>query len=253
MSTQDSAPALHVERWGSGPEIVMVHGGQPEGGSTAFAAQRPLAERWTLVLPDRPGHGQTPAAGPADFERDAALIAPLLGQRAHLVGHSYGGVVALVIAARHPQTVRSLTLVEPGVFALAPQDPEVRPMLEAMGAVMREPDPRRRVERFQAVMGNARPVPDPLPPPLERFAHDLLVMRQPNAASLPLEPIADARIPALLVSGGHNPAFERICDLVAERLGGERAVIPGHGHMPQASGEPFNARLEAFLTQAVSR
>lgn len=61
-----------------------------------WRAQRPLTERWTLVAPDRPGHGQSPPAR-QDFEPEAALIADQLldepsrrppvwrGERDHLV------------------------------------------------------------------------------------------------------------------------------------------------------------------------
>jgi pimeloyl-ACP methyl ester carboxylesterase len=48
--------------------VVLVHGGGA-GAAAAFAHQRPLAERFELVLPDRPGAGATPADGPQDAER----------------------------------------------------------------------------------------------------------------------------------------------------------------------------------------
>ncbi|HZR43367.1 MAG TPA: alpha/beta fold hydrolase, partial [Ktedonobacteraceae bacterium] len=89
---------LHVEKQGSGPRVVFVHGGEQAGGSIAFAPQFPLAHTFTLILPDLPGHGQSPAQGPKNVERDALLIAELLGDGAHLVGHSYGGAVALTAA-----------------------------------------------------------------------------------------------------------------------------------------------------------
>lgn len=250
MNAHDAVPALHVERWGSGPAVIFVHGGAPGGGSAAFAAQRPLEARWTLVLPDRPGHGQTPAAGRTDFEREAPLIADLLEDGAHLVGHSYGGLVAMLAAAQRPDAVYSLTLIEPGAMYLARGDPAVRAMGQAVGQAVREQNPRRRVELFLAAVGNPRPVPDPLPEPMLRFAEDLLTMRQPDETAIPLDRLAGAGLPALLISGGHSPAFEKVCDLLAERLHGERAIIPGYGHVPQHSGEPFNARLEAFLAAA---
>jgi pimeloyl-ACP methyl ester carboxylesterase len=250
METQ-STPTLHVEQWGSGPGVVMVHGGDPGGGASAFALQRPLAERWTLILPDRPGHGQTPPAGHEDFARDGALVAPLLGEGAHLVGHSYGGLVALVAAAARPDAVRSLTLIEPGAFGVAPpDDPAVKPMREAMAAVRNEQDPRRRLVLFWATVGNPTPVPDPLPPAMARFADDLLAIRQPAPGTLPLDEVAAAGFPVLLISGEHSAGFERICDLLAARLHGQRAIIPGQGHLPQRTGKPFNNRLENFLRSA---
>jgi citrate synthase len=56
----------------------------------------------------------------------------------------------------------------------------------------------------------------------------------------------------LVLSGGHSPAFEAVCDALAEGLAAERAVIPGRGHTVPSTGEPYNDRLEAFLHEAES-
>jgi pimeloyl-ACP methyl ester carboxylesterase len=77
---------MYVEEWGTGPTVILVHGGGA-GGAANFQQQKPLAEHWRLLLPDRPGHGRTPAYGREDFEKDAPLIADLLDNGAHLVGH----------------------------------------------------------------------------------------------------------------------------------------------------------------------
>ncbi len=156
--------------------------------------QRPLAQRWHLVLPDRPGHGQTPAEGREDFERDAALLAPLLGPGgAHVVGHSYGGVVALYIAARHPELVRSLILIEPSAFWLAPEDPATVAMSAANRTLIEDPpsDPWETLERFFALVG-MEPLPavlastEPLPPPLIQAVHILLSLRGPWEGDVPM-------------------------------------------------------------------
>lgn len=96
---------LHVEQRGSGPKVVFVHGGEEGGGAVAFASQYPLADSFMLILPDLPGHGQSPAQGRKNAGRDALLIADLLEDGAHLVGHSYGGAVALRAAAQRPEAV----------------------------------------------------------------------------------------------------------------------------------------------------
>ena len=106
---------LNVVVWGSGDRVVCVHGSL-SWGTFAFRAQRPLAETRSLVLPDRRGYGASAAAGAADFEVDAQDVAELLGEGAHLVGHSYGAVVALLVAAGQPEAVRTLTVVEPAAF-----------------------------------------------------------------------------------------------------------------------------------------
>ena len=54
-------------------------------------------------------------------------------------------------------------------------------------------------------------------------------------------------VPSLVVSGGHSPLHEATCDVLAQRLNGERAVIRGRGHAVQRTGEEFNRALEEFV------
>ena len=104
---------MFVHQWGQGPEVVLVHGAVL-GGRECWRGQRPLTERWTLRAVDRPGHGRSPAVGRQDFEAEAALLAEeVLDRPAHLVGYSYGGLVAMDAAVLRPDAVLSLTLVEP--------------------------------------------------------------------------------------------------------------------------------------------
>jgi pimeloyl-ACP methyl ester carboxylesterase len=239
---------MHVHRWGRGPRVVLVHG-IILGGRYAWIGQRPLSERWTLLAPDRPGHGDTPADGRQDFERDAELVADqLLDEPTHVVGASYGGIVAALAAARRPEAVRSLTLCEPPAWRLVPDDPEVaaygarRPMPDDETA-----DPRRILEAILEYLGIDLPLPDELPAPLEQGARALVGLRHPGEAELPVDELARAGFPSLVVTGGHNHAFEAVGDALADGLGAERAIVRGAGHLVPDTGEPFNARLEEFL------
>src|SRR5438132_1704066 len=80
------ASAMHVTSLGAGPTVVLVHGGVVDG-KTTWRAQLALAERWTLVVPDRPGFAQSSDVEHVGFEADARLVAELLGEGAHLAGH----------------------------------------------------------------------------------------------------------------------------------------------------------------------
>lgn len=92
-----------VGSWGAGTPVVLVHGSLATG-AEEWQAQRPLAdEGFRLVVPDRRGYGRSPAADGEDFLRDADDIVALMGDGAHLVGHSYGGLGALFA----PSAVRS--------------------------------------------------------------------------------------------------------------------------------------------------
>src|SRR6266550_3404756 len=119
-----SAGDLEVTRLGSGPGILFVHG-SVVGAQRTWRHQLALAERYSLILPNRPGFGSSPALPRGDFEVEAPLFAELLGDGAHLVGHSYGAVIALHAAARRPEAVRSLVISEPGCLQIAAGDPHV--------------------------------------------------------------------------------------------------------------------------------
>jgi pimeloyl-ACP methyl ester carboxylesterase len=65
--TPEPAGPLEVERIGEGPPVVFVHGSVVGAGLT-FRKQLKLAERWTLILPNRPGFGGSPPLERGDFE-----------------------------------------------------------------------------------------------------------------------------------------------------------------------------------------
>jgi pimeloyl-ACP methyl ester carboxylesterase len=246
-------PELHVERLGEGPPVVLVHG-SVRSGRSAWEEQRPLAERWTLIIPDRPGFGAGPPVERVDFEVDAALVAELLGERVHLVGHSYGGLVSLLAASQRPEAVRSLTVIEPPAFAVARGHPAVEEFVARATELWENGphEPAAFLAAFGGLVGSSIALAEPLPPELERGARLLMVERPPWEAEIPLDALAATSFPKLVVSGGHHPAFDAVCDVLERRLGAERAVIPGAGHSVQRTGAPCNERLEAFLAAAAA-
>ena len=227
--------------------VVLVHGsvGSPPA---AWASLEPLARQYTLVMPSRSGYPPNPPLERIDFDRQADELAPLLEEGAHLVGHSYGGVIALLMAARHPDAVRSLTVSEPPAFALARGDPEVERLVSDLEAFFAAGpyEPEEFLRGFLALVGSDAQLPDPLPPDLEQGAHAAMAERAPWEAQIPLDELAAAPFPKLVVSGAHNAAFDAVCDVLENRLDAERAALPGAGHaLARAPGYP--KRLEAFL------
>jgi hypothetical protein len=71
--------------------------------------------------------------------------------------------------------------------------------------------------------------------------------RPPWEAQIPLDELAAAPFPKLVASGAHSAAFDAVCDVLEQRLGAQRSVLPGAGHsLPRAPG--YVPRLEAFLS-----
>jgi pimeloyl-ACP methyl ester carboxylesterase len=243
-----SSTGLHVEAWGSGTPVVLVHGSIATA-AEEWVAQRPLAdEGFRLLAPDRRGYGRSPAAAGEDFLRDAENIAALMGDGAHLVGHSYGGLGALFAAAHNPGATLSLALLEPAAFALGQQDPHGRALVDEVRDMWDADVPDERwVVGFLKAVGSD---PDDFTPDFLAAALPLVpVLRRGRplwSGDLPLAELAAAPFPKLVVSGGHSAGFDAICDDLAERIGASRTVIGGAGHEIQFTGTPINDTLRAL-------
>src|SRR6188768_4218266 len=235
--------------------IVLVHG-SVMGGRGTWAAQRPLAEGFELLVLDRPGFPPNPPVDRVDFESDAALVAGLLEPRDHLVGHSYGGIVSLLAAASRPDALRSLTVIEPPSTRVAAGVPAVDAFARAgmeLYASAQTVEPDVYLRRFLAAVGSEYDPPSPLPPELEQGARTLAVERGPWEADIPLDALRALGIPTLVVSGAHHAAFDAICDVLERELDAERLVVRGHGHNPQLSPAFTHALLDFVGRAAAAR
>ncbi len=244
---------MHVTELGSGPRVVLVHGGGT-GGIASWQAQIPLAARFRLIAPSRPGYGQSPSEKGEDFLAHAAPVAELLEPGAHVVGHSYGAIVAMFAAAQRPELVTSLTLVEAASSAIARGKPGVDDYERRMGEVARNPpaDHDELLRRIFAILDPSVPLPSPMPPPLLRWAARLSDFRWPWEAEVPIQALRAGGFPILAITGGERPLYEEIADGLADKLGAERRIVPG-SHAVQNVGAPFNDVLEAFWRRAELR
>jgi pimeloyl-ACP methyl ester carboxylesterase len=248
------AGGVHVTVWGEGEAAVFVHGSFGWGEET-WSEQRPLAEDYRLLLIDRRGFGASPANGRVDFERDADDVAELLRDGAHLVGHSYGGVVSLLASARRPDAVRSLTLIEPPAFGLARGVDAVEKLIGNVGAAASAQDPADYRAAFLRGFGFPGGAATLEGRELEA-ARASMTERPPWEAKIPLDDLSRAGVRTLLVQGDWCPApdtaralagaaFRAVCDVLYERLDAQRAVFPA-AHNPQRLGSLFNQRVRAF-------
>ncbi|MFE9534954.1 alpha/beta fold hydrolase [Streptomyces sp. NPDC006691] len=255
VTTAAAAPALFVHNiftWGS-------------DSTYGFAAQRPLADSRPLLLMDRQGYGDSPDVVRSDFDVDAGDVVEVLGDEsfavgpggAHLVGHGNGAVAVLIAAARRPDLVRSLALIQPSAFTAAAHHPVVAGLLDRVrdGA----PDIPESVTPEQylraSTEGLGLDMPEPTPRRLRAVATSMRE-RPIWEADIPLEAIRGAALPVLVICGTweHAPAAYRehvglpltaVAESLTDSLGGQLLRVPGYYPHTQ---EPalVNAALREF-------
>ncbi len=264
-------PPIHVTHWGdAGPVVLLIHGGvqgDVGGGPSSFARQRPLSQQgFQLLLPDRPGFGQSPTRGPDNMENESVWIAGMLGNGVNLVGHSWGGTDALLAAARQPGKVQSLILIEPAMTQLIPADPGLmkNPVLHQAVAeraqwLVAAKTPADFMRSFVAtVSGAGKP-----PPALAAIMADpakatgagcaLLEGKVATAAETRAAAavVAQAGIPVLVVTGGWSPARDMEGDLIAKLTHGRHVIVRSPSHFVQAANPTeFNKVALDFMREA---
>ncbi len=259
---------VNIDRVGSGPRVVFVHGSMGHG-SESFEPLLALADRYSLEFVDRRGFGRSaPRDDRVDFDLDAADIVEVLGEGAHLVGHSYGGVVSILATARRPNLVRSLTVIEPPFFGLAADDPAVIALRHRLADVFPPPAgsrPERWLASFVGAMGTGVPDELPVAPDEVQDVRASMGERPPWEATVDLGVIRSAGVSVLVIRGDWSSdppaaaiggaAFRAVADALVAGLGAASLVAPGATHSPHIQRADLVVPLvRAFLDAAeVSR
>ncbi|MTH59657.1 alpha/beta fold hydrolase [Paracoccus litorisediminis] len=199
-----------------------------------------LANLVQITAPDLPGHGQSPDwPGEPDFHTHATrLIAPLITRPLDLIGHSIGATIALRIAVAAPEAVRSLTLIEPVLFAAAP-DPTAETELETIRRLSLDGMDEEATRQFlslwgevdldrQTTTGRARLIRQIA---MVVSGNDTLMRDSANILREGGLEAIDA--PVMLIMGGDSPpVIGSIAEALAERMQEVGlATVPGAGHM----------------------
>ncbi len=115
---------LHLRDYGGGPRRVLAFHCSLAHAGTWRGLAHEMADEITLTGPDMLSHGKSPDwDGTGRFQDNmVAAGAALLTRPMDVIGHSFGGAIALRLAAQKPEMVRSLILYEPILFGIAEQD-----------------------------------------------------------------------------------------------------------------------------------
>jgi pimeloyl-ACP methyl ester carboxylesterase len=255
--TSRDGTRIGYRRVGSGPAVVVMHGALGTALSWLAVAQR-LADRFELFLVDRRGRGASGAgAAPHSLARevdDAAEVLRVAGPGAALVGHSYGGAVALEAARRaEPGAIGRLVLYEPGVAVAGLVPPAQVARIEELVRHERLAEALEiGIEQLDAA-GLVRADPPQGPPPdaLLRLAPTLpREIRAVDALGSDLSRYASITQPTLLMVGDASPERQRRnCMALAGVLANVRVEeLAGLGHVAHnADPDRVAAAIASFL------
>jgi pimeloyl-ACP methyl ester carboxylesterase len=261
---------VHYRESGAGQPVVLLHGGGSSGAQWR-KVNRMLEHRYRLITVDHYGFGSTdpwpgsPEERSHDAEADLvrAVMAHTCGKDpVHLVGHSYGGGVALRLMAKDPTPVRSLVLVEPMAMSVlndAGEEEHYRALVEIARGFIEHVRAGRSEEAWQTFFdaNNGPGAWDALP---EETRGRFIVQTETGFSAYHANlghstTLAECRALTLPVTVFHgaetSPRYRRMTEVIAEAIPGARLEsIPGAGHMsmlthPEAVARLLGAHLES--------
>lgn len=226
---------IHYEIAGSGPPVLLISGSGADLRNQPVA-RNPLARTFTVVAYDQRGLGQTSKPdmpySMADYADDAAALLDALEiERAHVVGISFGGMVAQHLVTRHPDRVRRLVLACTSSGGRGGASADLLALSELPEAERKS----RYLEMLDERCVPGVPVPESLAPIL-----DLLATRRPVTE-------ADALMGArrqLEARAGHD-TYARLADIVAPTLviGGRHDAIAPPANLEAMASRVVDGRL----------
>jgi pimeloyl-ACP methyl ester carboxylesterase len=274
---------IQYQRIGQGPDVVMIHG---LGANLAFwylSIARALTKNFRVTMYDLRGHGRSdmPLCGytSADMANDLEGLLDYLGiEKAHLVGHSFGGTVALHYVVLRPERVVSLTLADVRVSALQPVQrlrdwPHWRVLqkrLTEMGVSICDDEPEaghRLLEELAKakcrLVRRASSSESPIVMPFggwrgkeaaERWLQLLKVTTAREdfraVAGLTLEKIKQVSTPTLAIFGARSRCMPTLHGLLEHLPHCKPVIVPGVGHFhPLIKPVMFVRQLLAFFAE----
>ena len=258
---------LYYEVRGSGPVLLMMPGGPAD--ATAFRSiAGQLAPHYTVVTYDPRGLSRSKLDGPLDEERIVEvfaddvhrLLAAVTHEKADVFASSGGAVIALELAARHPEQLSTVVSHEPPSPTLLPDAARVRATMEEVTAAYRTAGIGPAVQIFSDLIGGGPP-PAPEGEPTPEMLADMMRMQgnmdlffgpyvlaiaryEPDFAALNA---ASCRIIAAVGDKSRGQLAHNGGLGLAKRLGTQAVVFPGdHGGFQSHAAE-FAAKLREVL------
>jgi len=259
---------LNYDLTGAGDTLVLVHGGWSDRNNWLPVVPE-LARSFSVVAYDRRGHGLSTRDVPGsrhDQEDDlAALIEGLSDEPVHVAGTSFGGSIAIGLASRRPDLLRSVVVHEPPLISVAADDPDARVRFESVHATIRavcaaveRGDARSAAERFVEEIALGPGAWELLPEPLRETMVDsasAFVTEHQDPAWADAE-LASISSPLLITGGDVSPPwFAPIVAKLAAAIGhAEAHTYRGAGHAPHLTNPgDYLAAVTDFFSRVPTR
>jgi pimeloyl-ACP methyl ester carboxylesterase len=250
--------------------VICFHSSTASGGQWT-SLDPALGSDYVVVAPDLYGYGDAPgwhaqrALRLVDEVCRVEDLIPTGGSGVHLVGHSYGGAVALRAALRNPDRVCSVTVYEPVLFGLleraSPGGESCREIWHVAGEVfacIADGDMHAAARVFIDYWGGTgswASLPhwqqNAITARIGKTAHDFSACFDDP---MTLDELRELPMPVLCLHGGHAPRTTReISSLLVEEAGFTGRCLPTAGHLgPMTHGEEVNDLIVSFITSRVA-
>lgn len=261
VHSKDGVP-ISVQKTGSGPSLLLIHGALLNGSLSWGAVLPSLAEHYTVYVMDRRGRAPSGDGDPAQYSiareaDDIAAVAQSIGGPVTVLGHSYGALSTLY-ALDQLKNVSKLLLYEPPVVQQAFVHPAVARMESALAEGNREQIVitflRDQIgsppERLEAMRNSPIwPIVLDISPTLPRESRNV------NAAGLPKELLTNCKIPATMLLGSETQGMLReAAYFVNDTIPGcEMAILEGQGHGAMMEAPDYFAAKVLDLITVPSR
>lgn len=230
-----------------------------------LGVQAALLDKLSMTAFDRPGHGRSADwtggdDGRALHDLTTAIAGGLIDRRADLVGHSFGGTVALRLAMERPEQVRSLTMIEPPMYAGIAGTPTfdmVEATMHEVRAAVAAGEHLRAARLFNDSVNTDMPFDRLTPERQARMAKRIEVVEPEHDVTLYDAPgLFDAgrleavKQPVLLIESSNPPeGLREVHDVLAARLPNVlRVIVVGAGHMsPVTHPDNVAGEIARFL------